>query len=160
MKKNKIIILIIVLIVFVLISISFLIYKRMKKESVANDYKLKITDTIKLIGDYDDPSIIEIKSDVLSNEHCVDNICVSVTKVRCNKDIGSILYTVTNTGNAKKTGYFMISFDNNDFYLKYDNLDINQSFESQHNYSNIDLSNISDFKLKILDDSYSSKFID
>ena len=155
-KKNIIIIIIIVLLIILCLSTIFIISH--KKKPKEKEYRIDDGKTIVFVEKQEDPDIKEIKSDVLNSDHCEDNICVSVSKINCKEDMGNIYYKVTNKGNPKKDGYFMITFNKKNFYLKYNNLDIGQSFESYHNYNDIDLTNVSDFKLTILDDSYSKKY--
>lgn len=154
-KKNIIIIGIVILIILCVSIILFLINKN---KSDSKEYEIEKSDTIKFGDDYIDPSIVDVVSDTLINDHCEEGICVSVTKISCNKKIGTIYYKVTNVGSSKNSGYLMISFGKNDIYLMYNNIDIGESYESFHNYKNKDLSKVTDFKLKLLDDSYSKKY--
>ena len=66
-------------------------------------------------------------------------------------------YKITNKGNSDIDGYYMINLDGNKFYLKYDNLEIGQSYESFHNYKSIDLTKVKDFKLSLLSDKDGKK---
>lgn len=151
-KKIYIIILIILILLLVIIASTF---KAKNKET--KEYKIEASNTIVFEDDYIDPSIVDITNDLLNSEHCRDNICVSITKISCNENIGSIYYKITNKGNSDIDGYYMINLDGNKFYLKYDNLEIGQSYESFHNYKSIDLTKVKDFKLSLLSDKDGKK---
>ena len=151
-KKIYIIILIILILLLVIIASTF---KAKNKEN--KEYKIEASNTIVFEDDYIDPSIVDITNDLLNSEHCHDNICVSITKISCNENMGSIYYKITNKGNSDIDGYYMINLDGNKFYLKYDNLEIGQSYESFHNYKNIDLTKVNDFKLSLLSDKDGKK---
>lgn len=151
-KKIYIIILIILILLLVIIASTF---KAKNKET--KEYKIESSNTIVFEDDFKDPSIVNITNDLLNSEHCQDNICVSITKISCNENLGSIYYKITNKGNSEKDGYYMINLDGNKFYLKYDNLEIGQSKESYHNYKNINLTKINDFKLSLLSDDEGRK---
>ena len=154
-NKKKIYIIIILLLVLLLIIIVST-FKREKKKDT-KEYKIEASNTIVLGDDYIDRSFVNITNDLLNSEHCQDNICVSITKISCNENMGSIYYKITNKGNYDKDGYYMINLDGNKFYLKYDNLEIGQSNESYHNYKNINLTKINDFKLSLLSDDEGRK---
>ncbi len=155
MKKKYI--LIILLIILSILFILFACVIKNNKEDNFDDYKNKANDTIVFDGEYVDKSFIDIKNDLLNSEHCENNICVSITKISCNDNLGSIYYKVSNKGNFNVNGFFVINLDSNKFYLKYNNLEIGQSNESYHNYKKIDLTKAKDFKLSLLSDEEGSK---
>ena len=114
--------------------------------------------SIVFAGEYVDKSFVEVTSDDLVKEQCDGNICVSITKIKCNKTMGSIYYKITNRGNSNISGYYKLSIGKKDIYLKYDNLGVNESFETTHSYTNADLRKVSSFTIKLLDESYKKRY--
>lgn len=156
MKNKKILIgIIVVLLVVFLFIILISIIKKNGKDS-----KIESGNFFKYEGEYTEPNVRDVTSDSLLQNHCDDDICLSISKIVCNESKGNIYYKITNIGNeSRKTGYYKISFNNNDFYLAYNNLSVNESDESVFIYYDVDLTEIEDFSFTLISDQEGKKHV-
>lgn len=152
-KKRKIIILVIVILIVVLIVLGII---ASKNKTISDDNYGNAT---RFVGNYYDPSLVDVTSDEMNANHCVDNICVNISKIKCNNEIGTIYFTIYNNGNDSRTsGYIGLNLGSYTAYIPYNDLDLGDSIESFYVYENANLSSVTDFELELLDDSYSDKF--
>ena len=156
MKNRKILIGIIIglLVVLFFITLIYILSRNSK------DFKTESGNFIRYEGKYTDPSFRDVSSDTLSQDHCDDNICFSIIKISCNASKGTIYYKISNVGNeSRKSGYYKISFNDNDIYLSYDNLDVNESSTSTNNYYDVDLTEVKDFNFTLISDKDGKKHV-
>lgn len=97
-----------------------------------------------------------VKSDELSREHCLDDICVKDVVVYNNND-GRIEYVIVNNGSKETSGILKMNFGDISAYVAYSALQPGQSVKSLTVFHMQDYSNVKDYKLEKLTDDELSK---
>ena len=99
---------------------------------------------------YKDPNGVVISSDILVADHCIDNICISVTKISCNDNRGRIFYKVTNKGNEKIDGKIKISFPEKSISVSFKDLSVGSTQEASYIYNDSNLKQVTDFTVALI----------
>lgn len=147
-KSTKMIIACVLLFVIFVVIIYFLVIKG-NKGNPSNNTVTGIGNYTKIGEPYKDPNGVVIELDSLKSDHCIKNICVSITKISCNDSRGRIFYTIKNIGSDKTSGIIHLSFPEKEIKISYENLEVESVYESSYIYKNSNLKQVTDFTFDV-----------
>ena len=147
-NNNSITIIIGVVLISLIICVCIIIFGNNDDEKPKDD-KINNIESYRFGKTYKDPNGVEIVLDTLSADHCVDNICLSITKISCNDSRGMVYFKLTNTGSSKTSGIAHVKFPENEISILYKNVDIGSTYESSYLYEDANLKQVTDFELSI-----------
>ena len=151
MKRNRTLIIIVTIILLILIAL-IIFFISPKAPKLGNSYDVN-TEKVEL------PNTSTYKNDKLSSKHCLNNICINNVIFYYNDNMGRIEYTITNTSNKVQSGYLKMVFGDRELTIVYKDLEPKKTINSRYQYSGIEISDKSDYKLRKLTKEEMSKFI-
>jgi uncharacterized protein YxeA len=142
-KKYKILIIIVLIIILIIVGVILFFTYGGHDSGRGNNYIID-DEVIEL------PGTVTYKSETLSSKHCLNDICISDAIFYYNGEIGRVEYKITNTSNKKKSGYLHMVFKDQTLLVRYKDLEPNKTVESKSQYTGIEITDKSDYKLEEL----------
>lgn len=149
MKKNVKYIVVFLVVAIIVLIICLVAFIKPDKKEEKKDADSSLENYTRFGKPYKDPNSIVVASDTLVADHCVDNICVSITKITCNDNRGRIFYKITNKGNEKTNGKVKISFPEKSISVNFKDLNVGSTHEASYIYDNSNLKQVSDFNIAL-----------
>ena len=96
------------------------------------------------------PGSETIKSDKLTQEHCLDNICVKDVVIYQAENEGRIEYTIVNKGSSEASDILKLNFGDTFTYITFTILQPGRSVSSRTIFRDGDYTNVDDYTLEYL----------
>lgn len=140
------------IIAIVLISISFILLLIVLITLISNKNRNKIEiGKVNLGSTIVDPNLVEINTEQLKKEHCLDGVCVSDLRLKSSKYYGVIYYKVK-VKKTYKDKYAAINFGEFKAYINLGEIEKGKEVKRQYRYRNYDLREYKDYTLSFVED--------